>query len=531
MKHIIWLIIILASCAQFIPPTGGEKDKVPPELVATYPANKTKNYKGATISLSFNELIDASALRQELIITPQPKGAFDLKEKPYGIELKFDKPFNDSTTYTFNFRNGVKDLNEKNPAKNLKLVFSTGSEIDSLTFSGTIKDLFSGEPANDVTVGLYDLSDQTDTIPLLKTKPSYFIKTDSSGKYNFENLKYGKYRVLAFKDENLNLLYDSKNEQFGFIPDTIRLDTSTNEINFNVYPNNIDEPKIRRTLARQEYFLINYTKPLQSAKVQFPDKVDSLTYKLIGDELRIFPHPNPKDTTLTNIIVQDSVGNKFEHEQKIYFIKQRENATKKIETLIVREDQIKTRSKIKLPTSYKFDFETPIATINEEKITILSDSLVKEKFQLVWIDSSKTKLEIKVIPKAKKEIAFRIDSGAITNYKSDTNSTYTLINTIYQQDEYGSIDGTYDEFQGQKIAELIDVEKNKIIDYQIFTDKFTFQQVIPSNYKIRIIEDKNQNGKWDTGSFEKNQLPERVIISKGIIKLKANFQLNDIRIQ
>ena len=68
----ISLYIIISSCAQFVPPTGGPKDITPPNLTESIPKNETLNYKQKTIRLVFDELIDASSLRQELIITPQP---------------------------------------------------------------------------------------------------------------------------------------------------------------------------------------------------------------------------------------------------------------------------------------------------------------------------------------------------------------------------------------------------------------------------------------------------------------------------
>ncbi|WP_394996296.1 Ig-like domain-containing protein, partial [Emticicia sp.] len=121
---------MLVSCAQFVPPTGGKKDEVAPKLIKSNPPNEQKNYKGKEFELIFDELIDATSLRQELLIVPEPEGTYDIKQKSNSVILKFDKPFKDSTTYTFNFRKGINDLNERNEARNLKIVFSTGNNID-----------------------------------------------------------------------------------------------------------------------------------------------------------------------------------------------------------------------------------------------------------------------------------------------------------------------------------------------------------------------------------------------------------------
>ena len=117
---------LLISCAQFVPPTGGKKDEEIPKLINSIPKSEQKNYKDKTISLEFNELVDISSLRQELLIIPEAEGTFDIKAKSKTVIIKFDKAFKDSTTYTINFRKGIKDMNERNETKRIyKITFAT----------------------------------------------------------------------------------------------------------------------------------------------------------------------------------------------------------------------------------------------------------------------------------------------------------------------------------------------------------------------------------------------------------------------
>ncbi|WP_261447603.1 Ig-like domain-containing protein [Marinilongibacter aquaticus] len=498
-------------------------------MINSYPENKTKHFKGQRISLEFDELIDANSLRQELIITPSIEGAYDLKAKPFSIELKFDKPFADSTTYTFNFREGVKDLNERNPAENLKLVFSTGDQIDSLQINGHVDNLWSGENAEDCTLALYDLSSK-DTLPLLQRKPKYFVQTDSSGNFSLENLKASEYSLVAFTDKNNNLRFDEKNELFGFDLDTIRLTQNIDGKNLTVYPYQTESPRIQRVLSRQTNFVVRFDRGIQSAKIEFPNEGDSLTYKINNNELTFFNHPNPIDTTLTKLIVEDSLALKFETEQKVYFTSYNQKAPEP-GTFRISFKDLKPNSTIKKPKYYDLDFPEPVTSVDYEKIHILSDTSIVESFTPVWLDSSHTQLRLEVQPKATETISLEIESSAITTYKSDTNSTYQLINKVYPQSEFGSISGRFDEFQGQKIAQLINAKGDQIIEQQIFTDEYRFPELLPSTYRIRIIEDKNENGKWDTADFYQQKLPERIFVSKGSIKVKANFILEDLQLK
>src|SRR5690606_41882972 len=85
--------------------------------------------------------------------------------------IKLNQELEDSTTYVFNFQKSIKDITESNPANQLKLVFSTGNEIDSLKFSGSISYIFPQKEIGDVLVGLYHLNDTT----VLFTVSQYYI--------------------------------------------------------------------------------------------------------------------------------------------------------------------------------------------------------------------------------------------------------------------------------------------------------------------------------------------------------------------
>lgn len=529
-KLSILYLLLLSSCAQFVPPTGGPKDETAPTLIKSYPENKTLSFKDNTVRLEFDELIDATTIRQELIITPEPKGSFDIKAKPYSVEIKFDQALQDSTTYTLNFRNGIKDLSERNPSKNLKIVFSTGNTIDSLGLNGRVRTLWTNQNANETTVALYDIQ-KTDTVPLLKRKPDYFIKTDTSGLYSFENIKASKYRLIAFQDKNLNLLYNSKTEQFGFINDTITLDTAIiNGIDFKIYPSDTDPPKIQKSLSRQTNYQISFDKGLKNVNVQFIDSTATLPYIFRDKELTFFNYPITSDTIQTKIIVQDSTGNTKDFESKIYFINI-DGRKSTVNNLPIRFVDLKNNTKISKPDYYQLEFAFPITQFDESKISILGDSIPQSTITTQWIDSSRSKLKIYVANKAQKELQLHIPSATFTAFNGDTNQTYTLINTLYQQDEYGAINGTYPAYNGQKILQIIGLRDRDIIDSQIFTDRFTFDKLIPSEYILRVIEDTNANGQWDPGNYETNTLPEPIFIYNTLLKLKANFELNDIVIK
>ena len=110
----------LFSCAQVVAPTGGKKDTLAPKLVMSIPANQSKNYKGKSIEIQFDEYINVDNLQQQLLITPSTEPFFTTKTMPRGVRITFEDAFQPNTTYSFNFREAIKDITERNPAKKRK---------------------------------------------------------------------------------------------------------------------------------------------------------------------------------------------------------------------------------------------------------------------------------------------------------------------------------------------------------------------------------------------------------------------------
>jgi hypothetical protein len=525
--YIISLLYILSSCAQFVPPTGGETDKIGPKLLSSFPENKTINYKGKTVELTFDEYVEIAALKQELVISPIVEGNFTVKQKDKTIKLNFEKPFKDSTTYTLNFRSGIKDLNERNPSKNLKLVFSTFSKIDSLSLNGKISDIQTKKYLNDITVGLY----KQDTLPIQKKKPDYFIKTDSSGNYLFENIKDGKYFLFAFSDKNLNLIYDQKNETTGFYPDTINLNKNTTLPDVEVYFANRLKNKIKKTISRENEFIIQFDKPTRKTDIIFESDslMTQLSTKHSENELKIFKMRQPsKDTLLTTIILTDSLLNTDTLKQKVFFNKPLKTQKNKIETIRLTSS-IKNGQAVTSDLNYILDFEYPITGFDSTKIKFKTDTLEKEKPTITWI--TKTELKISVITKAKKETDLIVLPNAFINYRGDTNTLIQIKNKILLASDLAKLEGSTEDKKKNKIAQLINYSTRKIEDEKLFTDKFTFVNIIPESYDIKIIFDDNNNKIWDAGDINTKKLPEKILITKEPIKIRANFELKDVLIK
>jgi uncharacterized protein (DUF2141 family) len=204
----------LQGCAQISSPTGGAKDTLAPKLIRASPANASVNVKAGKITLQFNEFIQLQDAQKNLIVSPLQSKQPNVVEGLKTITIKLKDSLLPNTTYTINFGDAIKDLNEGNVYKDLTYVFSTGSYLDSLKITGKVFLAETGNVDSTLTMLLYrNAVDSTVT----KIKPNYVAKVNGDGSFYFENLPAGNFRLYALKDGDGGKTYNSDKETFAFL--------------------------------------------------------------------------------------------------------------------------------------------------------------------------------------------------------------------------------------------------------------------------------------------------------------------------
>lgn len=524
--------LLLKACANVSSPTGGKKDVTPPQLVRTIPAEKSRNFKGQTLELVFDEFIQVDNLKQELLITPDIQGNYEFKPIKNGLRLIFDKPFLDSTTYTFNFRNAIKDVTEKNVAENTKLVFSTGAQIDTLSIRGRVTDLLSGKPAENAVVSLYRTGD---TLDILKHKPFYFTKTDKSGGYLLENLRQDNYRVYALQDRNNNLKYDAQttqNEGVAFRTEPVALDSSYSQVNFALSRMDATAPKITDRNASTGFFELEFDEGLQSAAVSYATAGSNVVFNLIekGKKVRIYNTVNSTDSIPVQVTAVDSMGNTQAQNVKIKFdevtAKNRAPQKEKFET---RTDPAEGQ-KVLRDFVYEIQFSKPIVTADLSRVQLLADTITAIPLDpardVLW-NPYRTSLKVNKKLDVKKGVRVLAPKGTFFSVEGDTASLVKTTHELKDPENYGSIAGKINTDAPHVIIQLLNsgtMEVTAEVRNQ-YTYKFSYLDA--GDYMIRVIVDQNNNGKWDQGSFADRRQPEEIFFGPNVIKLKENWELTD----
>jgi len=519
--------LLLQSCAQMASPPGGKKDTLAPKILNSSPLHKSKNFKGKKIELVFNEYINVRNLNQELLITPNV-GTYQTKLKPTGLALQLDSALKENTTYTFNFRNAIEDMSERNIGKNIKLVFSTSQNIDSLVIQGKVKSLQQNMALENVLVALYPFSD---TLRIDKTKPYYFTKTDTSGIYVLENVAAGKYYMAAFQDLNNNLLYNSSKEPVDFISEPFLTLSKNEKQNFNIALQNQDPLKIAKTTSTAKTVLYDFNRGIKEIKFDKDPKL-SIAYQIENaHSLRFYAQKlEKKDTLFITALIKDSVNRDYKIPLKIKF---RELTTKEKPSKSTMPLSI-------LPTSGKYlspedslliILPKPVVAWDSKRIQFITgpDELVllpDEAYS--WNDvSNRLRIDRAYLP-LREKFDLSIEKGAFVGIENDTSDAFRQTFQFQDLEQYGIMEGGIKDVTGKFIFQLISTVNNLIAYEQISNGKFSFLHVEPGQYIVRVIHDKNQNGYWDIGNFITKTKPEPIYYLPGKIKLKANFQLTDL---
>lgn len=516
------LVLFLTSCARISSPQGGLEDLQAPQLVRSVPDNGQVNFQDQKILLVFDEIVATNQIESNLIITPRPEGSFRTRSNRNTVELTFSEPFADSTTYTFSFANTIQDVTAQNPAENLSLSFSTGTYLDSLQISGQVLNLYDQLPSVETTVSLFAAND---SLNVLNGSAQYYARTDSAGKYTFRNLPPNGYRVYAFQDKNNNNKADSDGEFYGFYPDTIQLSANQAGVDFTLQKLSTKELRLLSSGQFGKYFELTFNKAI----IDFEPLDDyQYTYSKNGNDKIRFYKTNELYSDTTQLIFQakDSVGNVLIDTAAYYFIESDIEPDKFKAQLEPSEALVRPSETVKLI------FNKPISRVYYDSIQYSLDSLnvfpipqeniISEDFNMIisW------PLAIKdYAPRPDQKLTLTIKKGAFFSIEGDTSS---IIKKTYEAaviDETAQIFGNVANANTYIIVQLLNSRTLEVIE-ETTENTFEFSYLNAGSYMIRVINDLNGNGVWDTGNIIKNEVPEPATF---YVDQTYNTQLIEVR--
>lgn len=582
---ILWSSFFLAlvfSCAEPRAPEGGPQDKQPPRIhPKKYSTpNPSTNFRDNQIILTFDEWVKLQAAYNQVVISPPLEKRPDIKIRNKSVVVEWKEPLKDSTTYIINFGDAVQDITEGNVVPNLKMIFSTGPYLDSLSCSGQIVDAETRAPKEEVWVMLYQ--NLADSVPKTE-KPYYFTKTDKQGNFKLEYLKKGRYRIFALDDKNRDYKYNQNNESIAFLDSAFQInDTIQPVFRLRMF----QEREATRVLSSklEDYGLLKIT---LNNQVQSPSNVklldapdDFQTWLEQGQDTLslwfdgtmpdtgkwVFVIQNEAESLKDTIEVKAALREEFiEAASNLRWYKKQEKTAAKTgknssaptfvllplqDTILIKQHPLE---------ALKLHFTRPIVQIDSNQVLLLKDtSILVEKQRIIELVDSFTQdvrldtvleevLQDTFLPVAKPilnvrnyvELAYNwqieaqyklmILPNGVTDYLGLVNQdTLSRIYTINTKDQYGSVTAIIKNADStlQYVVQLLD-SKGKLFNEKIVKDStqmtFVYENIPTNTYTIRVVRDKLANGRWDVGSYANNRQAEQTTSSKPI-NLKPGWE-------
>ena len=551
-KNLHWFvcIIFLFSCARQTAPTGGPKDTIPPVLVRSIPHNEALNFNGKQIELEFSEDVILNTPKEQLIVTPTINKDYKITYRKNTVVLTFAEPLKDSTTYTFNFREAVQDITEKNPVRNLQVALSTGSYIDSLSIDGTVYNLIRGKTVKDATVALHI---ENDTFNIFEHPTAYFTKTNDQGKFKISHLKPGDYFVYAFEDKNRNLVVNTRNEAYGFLGNYQTLQDTLSGLSIGIL--RLDASPLKLTSARpyNTYFNIRMTKNLRAFHLTAVDSSElSYTFGENNANIRVYKTTN-LDSIPAHLTAYDSINHTVDTTLYIKYLT-REVTPEKFDLSIQSTSLLADKGVLEAALT----FTKPVKEVNFDSISFQVDSLTTIHFtaqDLNWdpllrkfsirknVDPALYKIDentdARPQPAPKPPLKSKTTSpmnqlqlglGAFISVENDSSKRIDQAIKPLREQDLSVINIDIRTKEKNFLVELVD-SNFKVIQQQKNQPRVKFQNVIPGEYQIRLIIDRNGNGSWDPGNYFQHVEPEPIIYyrtpdgSTSIKGVKANWEI------
>ncbi len=524
---------LLWNCANQTTPTGGPKDEAPPILINSNPIHKQKNYKDKGITLEFDELVNLNNPKEEILISPSIGKNVQFKVRKKTVTIVTEDGWEDSTTYTIAMREGIRDITENNAPENLQLAFSTGPTIDSLSIRGKVKFSLKEAIPDKITVAIF----KPDTFDIFEHTPSYFTVVDKNGNFSLENIKDGNYSIYAFNDKNKNLKVESRTEAFGFLQDTIHLALLKDSLVIPLV--NIDTRELKLNSIR-------HTDKI--TRVKFNKAIN--TYTLTTNRENRIVHSFGDDQTELSLYLpetlSDSIPVKFFASDSLSLSIDTSFYIKKVTGNFISDDFTLKPEKIKydLETnniSLRIKISKPLANINYDSIYIKNDSaktisLEPTDFQLdttYKILTISKKIAFDSLFKNKKfNPEYIMGKGALVSIQLDSSKANRQTLVPLTPDQTGTLLIAVQTSDPFFIIQLFN-NSNELIKEVRNTKTYTFKFLAPQNYKLRVIKDRNNNGRWDVGNIYIKEEPEETYFYKtpegnSTFPIRANWELGPL---
>jgi len=540
---VIILLSFLISCANQLPPGGGELDTVPPEVIYTYPENGTTNFKDDYIEFEFSEYVDKRSFKDAVFISPAIDEQIEVSWSGTSVEIGFPGGLKDSLTYVVTIGTDVVDVNNKNRMLNsYSFSFATGEKIDKRTIDGKVY----GKEVEGTLIFAYKYYD--DTTKYLSKKPDYLSQIGKDGTYKLNGLAESVYRVFAVKDEFRDLLYQADQDWIGIPSKEISLtdsDSSYSGLDFFLIKVDTVKPRMLGTvMTDMNHLVIALSEECDSTSYLASNFqiIDSTSSQIYDIDYSYRSKSKNEEFVLVNKNILSTENNYYLLSKKLIDL----NGNVYINEIssFVVSDKPDTTVLAIVSTDPNRNGSTDF--INPEILLSFDDAIDSKEIKnaIQFTDTSKNKIDfnyhfvddatISIIPNKELKPDKNYEIKIILNYLSDAggnkvDSTYILKFQTITGVEFTGISGKIITSKSNAVLVLQNL-KDITKFFTAVPDKssaYKFERIDAGNYSLWIYSDTNSSGTYNNGYPDPFKYSEEFYFVPDTIKLRPRWSITD----
>lgn len=515
---LLGLVLLFDSCASTGELLAGPKDTTPPGLDSVLSApNYQTRFTKQDIVLVFDEFVVVKDAFKQVLVSPPlvylPKVTGRGKKVTFAFHE--DEVLRPDVTYTINFGESIVDFREGNKLKNFGFVFSTGDVLDSLSLEGTVYDAKTLQPAENVQILVYDR--WFDSI-VVKERPYYTVKTDKNGQFTCRNIKADTFAVLALMDNNVNLRYDLETEKIAFLDSLVILtDTFKKPLTFYI-STPLAKPKllVKNTKIRGFMELI-YNRLPDTFNLAVSDPGITLYQEKKADTLNLYYTSGSDSFDL--YILNDTIRVKQPGKETL----------SKLPKFAVKSHNLSPN--LLLADSLQLTFSTPVQE-GELDSVVVSDTIgIMDDISFSW-SANRKNLFVKGKWRPNMPYTIQLDSAIMKDLYNRALDSAGYSFSFLSADKTSGLSLIFEKFDSLKHYHILVYRGNVLMDSFSFSDSGTitknYKVIVPDVYTIEVIQDENQNGRWDPADYWNKKQPEKMKTVK-TERLEVN-RVNDFRV-
>jgi hypothetical protein len=287
--------------------------------------------------------------------------------------------------------------------------------------------------------------------------------------------------------------------------------------------------------------LKGYSEEPGKALVIFAQPAPNINYKLMGDSAKrsiaFVESSINKDTlifwyknlNLDSLVIAFNDGATIHDTISIRLFKVEGKTFSRRRNALTASPNFKTGEFFDLNKVLVLNFNHPVSASDFSKINLMEDSVTLKELAVNFSDSVKRKLEIRHSWKEKSAYQLFIPPAAFTDIFGLNNDTLAVGFKTLKHTDYGTLalKITLPAADMKYIVQLIDDKENVYRSSVIKTDTLiNYDFLVPGKYHLKITEDGNKNGEWDTGNYLHKIQPEKVMYYPEAITIRANWDVD-----